>query len=218
MIDLHTHTFFSDGALVPSELIRRASCLGYRTIGITDHADGSNLEMLIEAASRAAADAERHWDITVIPGVELTHIPVPLIGEMIGEARRLGARLVVVHGETMVEPVQDGTNRAAIRGGADILSHPGLITAADARAAARKGVHLEITARKGHSLANGHVARTGLDAGAPLILGTDAHGPGDLISREEAERVALGAGLRPVEVRRLFANAAKLVDKIIKGA
>ena len=50
MIDLHTHTFMSDGALVASELIRRASCEGYRYIAITDHADASNLEAVIEAA------------------------------------------------------------------------------------------------------------------------------------------------------------------------
>ena len=43
MIDLHTHSFFSDGVLSPSELIRRAVVKGYKAIAITDHdsIDGS---------------------------------------------------------------------------------------------------------------------------------------------------------------------------------
>ncbi len=216
MIDLHTHTLHSDGALVPAELVRRAACAGYRYIGITDHADGSNLGQVIEAAL-SAVSLGRHWGIKVIPGVELTHIPPETIPEMIGEARRLGARLVVVHGETVVEPVGAGTNRKAIEGGADILSHPGLITLADARAAARKGVALEVTARKGHSLANGHVVCTARAAGATLIVGTDAHGPGDLASRETAERVARGAGLTPAEVKRMFSGAEKLARRLHRG-
>ena len=216
MIDLHTHTFLSDGELVPAELIRRAACRGYRYLGITDHADASNLEEVVTAAV-AASSLGRHWGIKVRPGVELTHLPAKLIPAMVREARRLGARLVMVHGETIVEPVEEGTNRMAIEGGADILSHPGLITSGDARRAARRNVHLEITARKGHSLANGHVARAALAAGAPLVLGTDCHGPGDLISAEEARRVAMGAGLRPAEIRRLLANGEKLASRLHQG-
>ena len=49
MIDLHTHTFLSDGELAPADLVRRAECAGYRAIGITDHADASNLDGLISA-------------------------------------------------------------------------------------------------------------------------------------------------------------------------
>ena len=47
MIDLHTHTFFSDGALVPAEHVRRVEVLGYTAIAITDHADSSNIHFLI---------------------------------------------------------------------------------------------------------------------------------------------------------------------------
>jgi histidinol phosphatase-like PHP family hydrolase len=43
MIDLHTHTLFSDGELVPAELARRADRLGYRWLAITDHVDSSTL-------------------------------------------------------------------------------------------------------------------------------------------------------------------------------
>ena len=37
--DLHTHTVFSDGELIPAELVRRAMVLGHDVIAITDHVD-----------------------------------------------------------------------------------------------------------------------------------------------------------------------------------
>ena len=43
-IDLHVHSFFSDGVLLPSEILRRAATLGYGAVSITDHADASNLD------------------------------------------------------------------------------------------------------------------------------------------------------------------------------
>ena len=43
-IDLHTHSLFSDGVLLPSEMLRRAETLGYAAMAITDHA--SNLDEL----------------------------------------------------------------------------------------------------------------------------------------------------------------------------
>ena len=66
---------------------------------------------------------------------------------------------MVVHGETLVEPVEEGTNHEAIMAGVDILAHPGLISEEDVRLAKERKVLLEISARKGHSLSNGHVAR-----------------------------------------------------------
>ena len=52
-------------------------------------------------------------DITVIPGVEVTHVPPSKMDKVIADARRFGAKWVVVHGETISEPVQAGTNRQA---------------------------------------------------------------------------------------------------------
>ena len=47
MIDLHTHSLFSDGELLPSELIRRAYITGYTALAITDHVDSSNIDFVI---------------------------------------------------------------------------------------------------------------------------------------------------------------------------
>jgi histidinol phosphatase-like PHP family hydrolase len=122
--------------------------------------------------------------------------------------------VVVVHGETLVEPVPEGTNAMAIAGGCDILAHPGMITAREARQAARRGVTLEISARKGHCLANGHVVAAALAAGAGLVVNSDAHAPGDLIPRETAARVARGAGLAERSVATLFREAERLAAKL----
>lgn len=216
MIDFHTHTFASDGVLVPSELIRRAVVAGYQAIGITDHADESNLEDLINRAIRAAEAWAGETGIIVIPGVEITHVPPGRIHLVAKRARELGARIVLVHGETVTEPVAPGTNAAGVRcPDVDILAHPGLISSEDAAAAAENGVFLEITSRKGHSVANGRVARMAAQNSADLVVSTDAHGPGDLISREFARVLLAAAGIGEDGIERVFKNAENLLKRII---
>lgn len=195
MIDLHTHTVFSDGELIPSELVRRADALGINGIAITDHGDFSNMDHIIPRLVKVAGYLNSLPGIRVLPGIEITHVPPVHIEEAVILARSLGARVVIVHGETVVEPVAKGTNIAAINAGVDILAHPGLITDEEAVLAAEKGVFLEITARGGHSLSNGHVALMAKKTGARLVLNTDAHAPRDLISHDFALTVAKGAGL-----------------------
>lgn len=205
MIDLHTHTFFSDGELVPAEHLRRVEVLGYRAVAITDHADSSNMDFIIPRIVKVAADLNSYSKTRLIPGIELTHVPPEMFSELTRKARELGARIVVAHGETVMEPVRSGTNRAAIEAGVDILSHPGFITDEEAELAAERGVFLEITGRKGHSLTNGHVAAMAVKHGAKMAVNADAHGPGDFLTARMAEIVALGAGLSPeqyIQIRK----------------
>lgn len=213
MIDLHTHSLFSDGELVPAEHLRRVEILGYAAVAITDHADSSNLDFIIPRIVKAAADLNRYSKTRLIPGIELTHAPPELFAELAARARQLGALIVVGHGETPVEPVRPGTNLAAIEAGVDILAHPGFITLAEARLAAQKGVLLELSARKGHSLSNGHVAKMAQAAGAGLAVNADAHGPGDFLSAKVAEIVALGAGLSPEDYDGIRKGMAALVAR-----
>jgi putative hydrolase len=217
VIDLHTHSLFSDGELIPSELVRRAKVIGYQAIAITDHGDHSNIDFIVPRLVKVAGILSQAFDITVIPGIELTHVPPSHIAALTEEARELGARLVLVHGETIVEPVPPGTNHAALLAGVDILAHPGLITEEDARLAAENHIFLEISARSGHSLTNGHVAQTARRGGASLVLNTDSHAPGNLISREKAGQIARGAGLTEEEIVRMFANSRYLAEKFGKG-
>jgi histidinol phosphatase-like PHP family hydrolase len=214
LIDFHTHTILSDGVLNPSELVRRAHILGYRAIGLADHVDGSSLDLVAPRIVKVARELNHFQETFVIPGVEITHAPPRQIPELVREARRLGAGLVVVHGESPVEPVAPGTNRAGIESGADILAHPGFITPEEARLAAEKGVFLEITSRSGHSLTNGHVARIAMAAGAALVINTDAHTPDNLITRQRAFQILLGAGLTHDQAEAVLTNNEKLFDAL----
>ncbi|HUW58023.1 MAG TPA: histidinol phosphate phosphatase domain-containing protein [Planctomycetota bacterium] len=218
MIDLHSHTLLSDGELLVSELVRRAEAAGYRVINISDHADLSNLDFLVPRVVKACAALTRLTSVKVIAGVEITHCPLEQIAPLVEEARKLGAQLVTVHGETLSEPVVPGTNRAAIEAGADILAHPGLIREEDVVLAAQKDVHLEISARKGHCLANGHVAGLARAAGAKLVFGTDCHAPEDLVTRKYAGRILRAAGLDDDEVDTVWKNGEALVKRVLGGS
>lgn len=215
MIDLHTHSLLSDGVLLPSELVRRAAVLGARAVAITDHADQSNLEVILPQMARLAAELTMPGGIKVIPGVELTYVPPDLISDMAKKARQLGARLVLVHGETVVEPVIPGTNRAALEAAVDILAHPGLITEEEVRLAKKAGVYLELTARRGHSLTNGRVARLAFIHNVPLLVNSDAHDVGDLLTPQLARAVALGAGLTEAQYQLLQEQTLALLNHLL---
>ncbi|MEA2014131.1 MAG: histidinol phosphate phosphatase domain-containing protein [Thermodesulfobacteriota bacterium] len=216
MIDLHTHSIFSDGELVPSELARRAVVKGYRVIAITDHVDHSNIDFIIPRIARVCEKISDVCSIRAIPGVELTHVHPDHIAPLAVEARRLGAKIIVVHGETIVEPVMPGTNLAALRAPIDILAHPGLITEEEAELAAGNSVFLEISARQGHSLTNGRVVALARRFGAKLVLNTDTHSPGDLISTPMAARIAGGAGMTEKEIEAMFKNSELLAGNAVE--
>ncbi|MDD4956609.1 MAG: histidinol phosphate phosphatase domain-containing protein [Candidatus Omnitrophica bacterium] len=213
MIDLHTHTILSDGELIPSELVRRAHVAGYTAIAITDHVDHSNIDRVLEGVVAVAGVLNRCWDITVIPGVEITHVPIEVFADLVRYAREKGARMVVGHGESPVEPVIPGTNAAAISAGVDILAHPGKITLEDAQAASDKGVMLEITARKGHSGTNAYVLEIARSVGAGLVLNTDTHAPGDLLTIELRDAILKGIGCDDTVTREILCNSEELVRK-----
>lgn len=214
MIDLHTHTFFSDGALVPAEHLRRFEVLGYEAVAITDHADSSNIDFIVPCIVKAAKDLNPLCATRLLPGIELTHVPPSLMKPLTQRARELGALIVVGHGETPVEPVAPGTNLAAIEAGVDLLAHPGFITVKEAVLAAEKGVLLELSGRKGHSLTNGHVAKMALQTGAKLAVCSDGHDPGDFMTAERFKNVALGAGLSSDQLEILQNDMGDLIRRL----
>jgi histidinol phosphatase-like PHP family hydrolase len=160
--------------------------------------------------------AQEEWGIPVFPGVELTHLQPRLIASTAQRARDAGAVMVLVHGETPVEPVEPGTNHAAVSSPTvDILGHPGLITEEDAHVAAENDVFLEVSARKGHSLANGHIVSTSTATGARLLINSDAHAPEDLLTEAMALTVARGSGLNEEATRTVLVdNPRRLIDRL----
>jgi putative hydrolase len=213
MIDLHTHTVLSDGAVLPAELVRHAQIAGYQAIALTDHVDSGSLELILKQSIRLAEKLNSLRQIRVLAGVEITHMPPDLILEMAKEARKMGARIVVVHGESPVEPVSPGTNRAALESDIDILAHPGMITEEEVWLAQQRGICLELSARKGHSLTNGRLAALARKHKVNLVINTDAHKPGELFSPELLRKVGLGAGLTESEFERALQNSADLVAR-----
>jgi putative hydrolase len=216
MFDFHTHSLFSDGALIPSELVRRAVFNGYNAIAITDHVDFTNVEHVLGSLKKLERQDKPNSDINVIIGVEISHVPPEKIGELVTKAENLGAELVVVHGETIVEPVESGTNRAAVSNpSVDLLAHPGLISEEEAEIAKENDVYLEITSRKGHCLTNGHVAGVARKVGAKLLLNSDLHSPDDFLTKELGAKILAGAGLNHGEVIKVMEeNPGELLKKI----
>ena len=199
--DLHTHTVYSDGELIPAELVRRAQVLGHDMIAITDHVDMTNVEFVVTNVVKAVELCEDY--IKVIPGVEITHVPPRLIGKVAQQARKFGAQWVVVHGETVTEPVAPGTNRASAENPEiDILAHPGFITQEEAQLAKDNDVILEITGRMGHNITNGHVVNMARAVGAKMVIDSDTHAPENLMDEAAAKIVAYGAGLTKEEADR----------------
>lgn len=214
--DFHTHTTLSDGVLLPMELIRRCIVNGYAALGITDHSSASTMGRVIREVRRDCALAQTYWGFSAFAGVELTHVPAAAIGELAAEARRMGAAHVVVHGQSPVEPVEPGTNLAAVScKDVDVLAHPGDLTADEARMAAENGVFIELSAKAGHSLGNGRVAQVALDAGALLLVNSDGHDPDGLLTEEKARRVARLSGLSDREVEQaVVANPQQLLQRM----
>ncbi len=199
--DLHTHTVFSDGELIPAELVRRAMVLGHDVIAITDHVDMTNVEFVASNVAKAVELVEDY--IKVIPGVEITHVPPSKIAKVAEMARRNGAQWIVVHGETVTEPVAPGTNLAAAQNpDIDVLAHPGFLTVEEAQAAKDNGVIIEVTGRMGHNITNGHVVNVARYVGADMVIDSDTHAPENLMDEKAALTVALGAGMTAEEAEK----------------
>jgi histidinol phosphatase-like PHP family hydrolase len=175
--------------------------------------DASNIECVGKVIN-AVIDIRDNWNIEIIPGAEITHAPAEIIDKLAHKARKFGAEIVIVHGETIVEPVIEGTNWSAVNcPEVDILAHPGLITVEEVEVAKENGIALEISSRRGHSLGNGHVVNMALEVGTDMIVNTDTHMPGDLISYDMAYKVALGAGLPDKEIKKVLQDNPQRILK-----
>ena len=64
MIDLHTHSIYSDGTNTPAELIAMAEERGVRALALTDHDTVGGIDKLLAAAESSTVEA--------VPGIELS--------------------------------------------------------------------------------------------------------------------------------------------------
>ena len=210
MIELHCHSLLSDGELTPSELVMLARSLGYKGIVITDHVDQVNIYNVCGALREGIKRLSQHSPIPVFWGAEVTHVPPRSIPDMVKELRSLGAFLIIGHGETIVEPVMEGTNEAFVEAGVDILAHPGLLSEEVAKETAAKGIYLEITTRKGHAYTNGHVLKVGKAVGASFVLCNDTHTYGDMVDEVMAKKILMGAGATEEDANSILSSNIEL--------
>lgn len=216
--DFHLHTVLSDGLLLPAALAYEAAERGHAAIAITDHVDPSNIENALSALTRFIKELGDKLPLKVIPGVEISYLPPNLIKDYAKKARRLGAKIVVVHGESPVEPaVPKGTNRAALqcKGLVDILAHPGYLNEEEAILAKVNNIFLEVSSRKGHRQGNRHVIKMAKQFGAKLLINTDSHSEKDLITQHQAYLFARDLGLKKEEAIKVICdNPRDLLKKI----
>ncbi|MBM3248363.1 MAG: histidinol phosphate phosphatase domain-containing protein [Candidatus Omnitrophica bacterium] len=209
MYDFHTHSLLSDGCLLPSELARRYEEKGYKAIAITDHVDISNIKRVVCEIETFC----KNWPkkrIKVLPGIELTHVPLEQFSKLAKYARKHGIKIIVAHGESPVEPVIKGTNKAALNSDIDILAHPGKISKEEVLLAKKKNIFLEVTARKGHRQTNSHVIKMARIYGANLILNTDSHSPENIPTPAALKQLGIKAGLSPKELAIIYRNLQKI--------
>lgn len=211
MYNLHAHSLLSDGVLLPSEIAVRYAAAGYKAIAITDHVDFSNIDLVIKAILTFTSHWPKDCQIKVLPGVELTHLPLEQFKPLARYARKQGIKIIIGHGQTLAEPVIEGTNRAALESDIDILAHPGLITREETQIAKKRGVFLEITSRKGHWDTNMHVVERALEFDARLILNHDSHSPEDIISPDELKNIAIRSGLNLKMINQIYKDTEALI-------
>ena len=212
LTDFHMHSIYSDGVLIPSEILQRLTVKGFEVVAITDHADNSNIEEILKKLIKVKNDFEE--EITFLPGVELTHVPPKLIPALAKKAKEEDF-LVVVHGETIVEPVREGTNIAAVScPDVDILAHPGLITEKEIQLAKDNDVFLELSARKWHCLGNGRLALLNKNYRAKLLVNSDSHTPSDFLDQLMIKKVILGSGLNDDDIIEICEkNSRELIKR-----
>jgi histidinol phosphatase-like PHP family hydrolase len=219
-IDFHIHSIFSDGMLLPAAIAREAEVKGHSAIAISDHVDASNLEEVLAALTKFVKKQGKTLPVTVLPGVELSYLRPDLIKDYAKQARKLGAKIIIVHGQSPVEPVMPGTNIESVKlkGLVDILAHPGnTLTEEEARLAKENGIYLELSTRRGHREGNRHVAQMAMKTGAKLLVDTDSHNETDMITQEQAYQVALDSGLTEEEaIKAVRDNPRELLARIKK--
>jgi histidinol phosphatase-like PHP family hydrolase len=204
MYDLHTHTIHSDGEMLPIELVRRMAVLGYTTVAVTDHVDASNAETVL-ASLLPVRESAQLFGVRLLCGVEITHVPPVQIAGLVRQVKSAGADIVIVHGETPVEPVAPGTNHAACTcRDVNVLAHPGILAVEDALEAVKNNIALEITSRSGHNRTNGYVVQVARQAGCQIVVDSDAHAPHDLLDERARFLVAKGAGLSDAECHNVL--------------
>ncbi|MFB6069777.1 MAG: DNA polymerase/3'-5' exonuclease PolX [Halanaeroarchaeum sp.] len=195
--DLHTHTDWSDGENSIAEMIDAATDFGHDYLCISDHAEGPGVvadtglsDDEIEAQVREIRTAAEDANIEVFAGIEANVDADGSVGDVSDDVLET-LDLVVASPHSDLAGDADGTDRligAIEHPSVDVLGHPSGrlinqrpgITFDPERlgtAAAENGVALEVNANPHRLDLWGSAIQEAIEAGATVVIDTDAHGP-----------------------------------------
>ena len=197
--DLHTHTDWSDGTMGLEEWVASAAAFGHEYLAIADHATGpgvvggvglsdDDLFEQIEAIREITEGAE----IEVFAGVEANvdaEGGISIGGEIADELDLVVASphsALGMSGEEATDRLVTAVSNPVV----NILGHPSgrLLTRREgmefdvravAEAAAEHGTALEINANPNRLDLWGRAVQLAIEAGATVVIDTDAHSPGE---------------------------------------
>lgn len=203
--DYHTHTAYSHGKGSPEENVLAAIAAGLEAVAISEHGPGHLFYGVRGEALRRlrrevdALNAKYSGQIRVLMGLECNLTGFGLTDLPAGEESMFDIKLMAFHkgarpadkfgliralepfGLARPEPVATANAllAAAEKYRIDILSHPGLYVRCCiptlAKGAAELGIMLEINAAR--VTMSPEELRQAAEAGAELIIGSDAHRP-----------------------------------------
>ncbi len=169
-----------------------AKMAGIRHAGLIVACEGLDF-CFMPVFSHAVRTMSLHLGITAWPGVELMHIPQPLLGDAVSRARENGAQLVLARGECIYDNAERGSNLAAIVAGVDILSCPGILDEESAGLAAERDICVEFSSSPRCGIAAAQTVMNCLRAGCPMVCGSAATCAGELPTAYLWERIIRGS-------------------------
>ncbi len=195
--DLHVHTAWSDGDATVAEMVAGAADAGHDYVAISDHATGPGVvggmgltDDDLRDQMGVVEDLRSDADVAVLTGVEAN---VDADGDLsVGDDVLAELDVVVASPHSALDQDREAATRRLVRAvehpAVDVLGHPtgrrlgrrpGLdVDASRVAAAARDaGTALEVNASPSRlDLRDEHV-RTAVEAGARVVVNTDAHRP-----------------------------------------
>ena len=212
--DVHSHTDWSDGRATMLEMAQGAQALGYSYLGITDHSPritvvhGLNAERLV-AQSREMAEVQSQVDgLTLLQGIEVDILEDGSLDLPDAVLEILDIVIASPHVKLRMEraAMTERMLRAVEHPHVDVIGHPtgrrpGSRAGADYdfeavfRAAAARGVVLEMDCDPARMDLSPELARLAAAAGCRLSLDSDAHAPDQLLYVDLAMWTARRAGI-----------------------